>query len=542
MLIRKIKIGKRATLGFAMISAIVIFVGLFSVTEMRKIKGSTEEVEHVWLSGVVQVLELNKNIATLREEGQRLRATKSDEIKQQSQVAIEQANAQLKTVLGYFKDRNISVTETQLISDLEATLSSYQTSLQELISQIDQHTLTVASSRQINTTLVQLGQKLTQHMDDLIHYQRQGSKAAIERNEDIDNHVTNVIEVMSLLAILLTIFLAVILTRSIVNPIKVAVHAADRIASGDLSTVFDSSGTDEPALLLQSIQKMQQNLKTIMGELKDSASQLAAAAEEINVVTDNNSVGLEQQNSEIEQAATAVTQMKMAVEEVAANARSTSDLSTQSDTQAQDGKKSIAHTIKHIETLRNKVKQGSTNAATLAEHSQSISNVLEVIRSIAEQTNLLALNAAIEAARAGNNGRGFAVVADEVRSLAIRTQTSTTEIESIVDMIQSHTQQTVNELGESVKLAEETLTQAQATDQALQDIAEAISNISQQNTMIAAATEQQTMVTRDVDNNLVKITEVSSASATSAEQTSIATQDLTKLALSLTGIVTRFAL
>jgi methyl-accepting chemotaxis protein len=171
---------------------------------------------------------------------------------------------------------------------------------------------------------------------------------------------------------------------------------------------------------------------------------------------------------------------------------------------------------------------------------REISKVLDVIRSIAEQTNLLALNAAIEAARAGDAGRGFAVVADEVRALAHRTQQSTQEIEQMIGGIQSGTDQAVGAMHSSNGRARSTLEVAQAAGTALEQIAQAIASINERNLVIASASEEQAQVAREVDRNLVNIRDLSLQSSAGANQTSAASQELSRLAVDLNSLVARF--
>ncbi len=244
---------------------------------------------------------------------------------------------------------------------------------------------------------------------------------------------------------------------------------------------------------------------------------------------------LQQQNSEIEMAATAVTEMSQAVEEVAGNATSTSTDSRQAAASARDGQQQLGNTLVAIETLTDNVMSASDRARELAEQTRNISQVLDVIRSVAEQTNLLALNAAIEAARAGDAGRGFAVVADEVRGLAQRTGDSTREIEKMIGSIQHGTGQTVNALLTSADQARQTREQAQAASGALETIAQSVSGIDERNLVIASAAEEQAQVAREVDRNLVRIRDLSVQTATGAEQTRAASQQLSELAVELNG-------
>jgi methyl-accepting chemotaxis protein len=202
----------------------------------------------------------------------------------------------------------------------------------------------------------------------------------------------------------------------------------------------------------------------------------------------------------------------------------------------------VSETINSIKQLSNTVQQTTREIEGLATQTQDIAKVLDVIRSIAEQTNLLALNAAIEAARAGEQGRGFAVVADEVRALAHRTQTSTLEIEQMVQGIQAGSAKAVQSMVQSNSEAVMTLTIAQEANIAIGEIASAVSDINERNLLIATASEEQAHVSRSVDQNLVSIRDLSIQSSSAASQTSLASNELSTLAIGLNKLVARFAL
>src|SRR5471032_168398 len=177
----------------------------------------------------------------------------------------------------------------------------------------------------------------------------------------------------------------------------------------------------------------------------------------------------------------------------------------------------------------------------LANESRDIGKVLDVIRGLADQTNLLALNAAIEAARAGDAGRGFAVVADEVRALAHRTQQSTQEIEQMISAIQQGTDQAVSSMQQSNTRARSTLGIAKSAGTALEEIASAFTLINERNLVIASASEQQAAVAREVDRNLMNIRDLAHQTSTGANQTSAASQELSRLAVDLNTMVARFS-
>ncbi|WP_413795732.1 MULTISPECIES: methyl-accepting chemotaxis protein [unclassified Pseudomonas] len=285
---------------------------------------------------------------------------------------------------------------------------------------------------------------------------------------------------------------------------------------------------------------MQQNLRETLLGISGSAAQLATAADELNAVTVDSTHNLQQQNNEIEQAATAVTEMTTAVEEVARNAVSTSDATRQSSESASLGQQRVSDTVEAIGVLASDVQVTGGLVQSLANQSQDIGKVLDVIRAIAEQTNLLALNAAIEAARAGESGRGFAVVADEVRALAYRTQQSTQEIEQMVQGMRSGATQALDSMQASSSRAASTLAMAERAGEALHTITASVHQIHERNLVIASAAEEQAQVAREVDRNLVNIRDLSVRSASGADQTSASSHELSQLANSLRTMVQRF--
>ncbi|WP_431194220.1 methyl-accepting chemotaxis protein [Pseudomonas viridiflava] len=262
----------------------------------------------------------------------------------------------------------------------------------------------------------------------------------------------------------------------------------------------------------------------------------------MTAITTQTSGDLHNQNDEIQQAATAVNEMTVAVEEVARNAVSTADASSASTTTAQMGRQRVDGTIQAIERMGQRVEDASSQVRELAEHSQDIGKILDVIRGVAEQTNLLALNAAIEAARAGEAGRGFAVVADEVRALAGRTQTSTQEIEQMVAAIRAGTAKVVDTMQATNEQALTTLDMARTAGGALDEIAQAISLIHERNLVIASASEEQAQVAREIDRNLVNIRDLSIQTSEGAGQIDSASQSLSGLSHDLKTMVGRFQL
>ena len=392
----------------------------------------------------------------------------------------------------------------------------------------------------LDTEQLTIADAMTQQMLQLNDINKTGSaKSVAQANKTYDSSKLMVLGSM-LVALVITGIMSFVVTRSITAPIRQAVEATELIASGNLKHRIQSEGQDEPGRLLEALSLMQANLRNTIREIASASAQLASATEELNSVAIDATRNLQSQNDEIQQAATAVTEMSSAVDEVARNAVGASEAANESSQLAEDGQARVRQTVSSIQNMTTEVSKTSTLMEGLAVQSQDIGKVLDVIRAIAEQTNLLALNAAIEAARAGEAGRGFAVVADEVRALAHRTQVSTREIEGMISKIQGGTNAAVASMRDSTEHAKSTLGIAQQAGMALDEIFARSGTISDRNLLIATATEEQAAVAREVDRNIVNISDLSAQSAAGANQTSASAQELARLAISLNSLISRF--
>ena len=541
MSLRNMRIGVRASLSFGVLASLLVIVGLFGLGQMAKLRESALIIEQSWMPSIENIHDSAAYVASIRLETLRLATTDESRIRDNSKSLITRQRSELQTLLEHHETLLSNDQERELLKQLKVNVNSYLNLVGQIVTLVDGDQQQDAIDL-LNTRLAPQGVVLGKSLESLITFNQSGVESAVDAAARTYSSALWVVGLIIVFALIATLALAWLLTRSITAPISQALTVARTIAAGDLSQPITVQGKDEPAQLLGALAGMQAELQATIRGISESAQQLASAAEEMSSVMEQSTRGLQAQNDEIEQAATAVTQMSAAVDEVAGNAVSSAEASKASDEDSKHGHYQISETISSIQNLVDEVLGASNKAEGLAVQAQDISKVLEVIRGIAGQTNLLALNAAIEAARAGEAGRGFAVVADEVRSLAQRTQDSTEEIEQMINGIQQGTQDTVGALNSSAEHAGQTLQRANSAGSALEKITAAISQISQRNLVIASAAEQQALVAREVDRSLVNIRDLSTQTAAGATQTSAASQELSRLAVDLNGLVTRFVL
>ena len=539
MSLRHLNIAPRAFIGFAFIAVLVVVLGVFAVNRMTQMRQSSQDMSANQLPSMTHLGTITENVLRMRILSFRVLVNREPAALQEAETRIGVLADKVKTAQAKYATLPAGPEEAALYKAFGVTLDNYLKAQAEMVALSKQGKVDEMRAL-INSRIKDGTDQMGEQLNKLIAINAADAKQADEdAGQSYEGAITGVVAV-SVVAALLTVLLAWLLTRSIVTPLRKAVEVAETIAAGNLSKTIEDDGKDEPARLLSALSTMQASLRQTIQHIAGSATQLASAAEELSAVTEEASRGLQQQNNEIDQAATAVNEMTAAVEEVARNAVSTSEASGQSNQAAREGRDRVMETVGAIQTMTQDVQNTSAMIEGLAAQGRDIGKVLDVIRAIAEQTNLLALNAAIEAARAGEAGRGFAVVADEVRALAHRTAQSTQEIEKMVAGIQNGTGEAVQSMQQSNQRSQTTLEMARAAGASLEQITASISLINERNLVIASASEEQAQVSREVDRNLVNIRDLATQSAAGANQTSAASHELSRLAVDLNGMVARF--
>ncbi|KJK18195.1 methyl-accepting chemotaxis protein [Pseudomonas sp. 2(2015)] len=439
------------------------------------------------------------------------------------QLALRQLDTALAEIAGLNRQMPGEATR---IKQFESAVMAYR----DAVRQFRDATADIAVARQEMTVQ---GADIVKTSDALYQIQ-------LDRRDSESTQARSLQLTATLLALLVGVLAAVIITRQITRPLRETLAVVEKIAAGDLTHNMRVTRRDELGVLQQGIQRMGSTLRDLITGIRDGVTQIASAAEELSAVTEETSAGVNSQKVETDQVATAMHEMAATVQEVARNAEHASEAATEADGQARAGDQVVAEAISQIERLAEEVHRSTEAMGLLQQESQKIGSVMDVIKSVAEQTNLLALNAAIEAARAGEAGRGFAVVADEVRGLAQRTQKSTEEIEELVAGLQSGTQQVANVMLGSRNLTDSSVELTRKAGASLESITRTVSNIQSMNQQIAAAAEQQSAVAEQISRSILNVRDVSEQTAAASDETAASSVELARLGNQLQTMVSHF--
>ncbi|AEF54619.1 methyl-accepting chemotaxis protein [Marinomonas posidonica] len=538
-MISKLKISHKFFIMSAIQLLLIIVVGGFSINQFQKIGHEIKEIAHDHLP-----LTNTLTLVTEHQLQQAITVEKVishallDEVKgkgtSQETVALI---AMLETNNKKLHDEIIMADQT--IKTLQSNLESaeakqkYDVILEEFI-KIEseffalEHTIidflqTIKSSGITNAlnTIAEIehaNEQLDKHMISVLNESQQFALDSANIAFADEQHALNVIATVIAISILVGILIPVFIGRSIIGPLKDLLVRLDDLVNGngDLTLRMDFKRNDEVGKVANKLDQFISKLQNIIIGISESSKRLDSNSAKASVIVKNTLASVDKQETETSLVADAVSEMSDATEEVAKNTVSASNVASEVLELVEQGK-STAEENQRITTQLSKDVQATAHSIdNLAKETDNIGAVLDTIQGIAEQTNLLALNAAIEAARAGESGRGFAVVADEVRSLAQKTQTSTVDIQNLVENLQAGAKDAMDSMNKGIEVTEHCTVIGRKTAERFEEVVGAVNNIADLNQQIATATEEQSSVATQI---LDRVNNISQISQTTSQDT-----------------------
>jgi len=535
-----LSLSKKLMLPIGAVGVLLIVLSAVQISTMQSLSNHYAHINEQYIPSIDRVLNADRDLyqAQIAERTIAMGMVSDDMVKMHSEN-IDQVKKRVSSI----GDMDVSQASKNVASDFLKQFGQWTPKSKRLVSDavsgvMDQQASTALSLGALDKefeamrdTLDKLGEQLAKEAADL-QVNAQGIK---------QESLTEV-SVLVLIAVLLTVAVAWYFPRLIVGPLNELTQVLNELASGkgDLTKKMPRMGNDEIGKLAHSFNRFLSGMRGLIQSIQAVANEVHGASQHLKEGAQDGQTVSERYASSMDMVSTANHEMGAAIQEVSSNTQQVASEAKSADDVAQTVYREFSKAMAEIEDLAASVDRSAQVISELSEETNNIASVLDVIKGIAEQTNLLALNAAIEAARAGEQGRGFAVVADEVRTLASKTQTSTGDINDMIDKLRAGVDRAVESMNEGQKKAGQTVEHAQKSQTGIKDVSSTLVSISDRIIQIASAIEEQTSVIDEINQNLEGVKDLSGTAKAHANSIGQAVSGLNQQANALDKQVSSF--
>jgi methyl-accepting chemotaxis protein len=539
-MIKSMQIKVRLLLSFAIIVALLVSVGGYSLNRMSHLSGLTAELYDHPFTVRKSIRDAYLNLMQMNFTLNKLASAPNAASLPTDLQTLQDADKEFRKNMALVKERFLG--KQSDVDDIFRVYEEWRPVRDRLVALIVAGQQ--AKAKQLQTgSEAQLFARMDKESGEVLKFADSKAAAFMENARQTARESYLLVALAIVLAVGIVLIVAVALTRSITQPLQAAVRVADRVSGGDLSVaVPEASGRDEISLLLQTFGKMVANLRRQTQEIQEGVSVLAASAGEILASTTQVASGAAETASAVNETTATVEEVKQTTQLASQKAQHVADSAQRSLQVSQSGRKSVEESSAGMSRIQEQMATIAECIVNLSEQSQAIGEIIATVNDLAEQSNLLAVNASIEAAKAGEHGKGFAVVAQEVKSLAVQSKQATAQVRALLNDIQKATNAAVmaTELGSKVVEAGEK--QTSEAGEAIRILTESIAESANASLQITATSQQQLIGMDQIALAMENISEASMLSVTSTKQVELSAQNLHELGQKLKRLVEQFRL
>ncbi|WP_419812030.1 methyl-accepting chemotaxis protein [Bacterioplanoides sp.] len=502
-MLRNIKISQKIPGAIAIFVFLPVIIAYLAFSSNSTLNQGSQEIYNNYFTSVVNLTDIRK---LSYEEFVWMKShiiSPNDQAMREAEQHIQDAESAMKISIQKFSETLDQGEETRLFQQLQNNLSQLN-QLRDRIILLSQQNNDTEADELANSEYRRLFMTLQQQIEGMFQTNVVGAQSYHENNESTYQSANNTLLLMVLFVIAVGLTTGWILISTIQTPLlKTKQHLTNIAENNDLSRLIPVEGHDEITDVSKAFNHTIESIRQIIIEMNQAMPVLKDQSGALLSTVDQAGNDLNHSSELLSNVQHSTSEITLAIDEIALSATNASAEATQSDKETEAGRQIQQQTVNAVEELRNKMSDAGEQISGLSTDSENIGSVLDVIRGIAEQTNLLALNAAIEAARAGEQGRGFAVVADEVRSLAQRTQESTSEIQTMIEKLQSGAHSSVSSMNDCIQSLGQTVDLTGQSQQSLTAISETIQKILSINDQVASATEEQSVTVKQIIEDII---------------------------------------